>query len=245
MSTYSTGLRTELQVTGENSGTWGTITNNNFSQVFEFAIAGVYAVPAITTGTSTTLTNADGPQTQAANQARNNQLIFTGTVSTAHTVQFPATQKTYGIYNNIAGGAAITARLGATGNTVSIANGKYRMVATDGTNWYDIFSLAGLGEAWIEKDNSDSPYTASDGENIFVDCSAAAVTITLPASPTIGQQVKIIDGTGSAGTNNITVGRNSQNIQGSAADLTISTNSAGISLVFYDASNGWRLKYND
>ena len=60
MVTYSTGLRTELQVTGENSGTWGTITNNNFSQVFEFAIAGVYAVPAITTGTSTTLTNADG-----------------------------------------------------------------------------------------------------------------------------------------------------------------------------------------
>ena len=59
MSTYSTGLSTELQVTGANSGTWGTITNNNFSQVFEFAIAGVYAVPAITTGTSTTLTNAD------------------------------------------------------------------------------------------------------------------------------------------------------------------------------------------
>ena len=52
MPTYSTGLRIELQTTGENSGTWGTITNNNFSQVFEFAIAGVYAVPAITTGTS-------------------------------------------------------------------------------------------------------------------------------------------------------------------------------------------------
>ena len=42
-STFSTGLRIELQTTGENSGTWGTITNNNFSQVFEFAIAGVYA----------------------------------------------------------------------------------------------------------------------------------------------------------------------------------------------------------
>ena len=53
MSTYSTGLRTELQVNGENSGTWGTITNNNFSQVFEFAIAGVYS-KAITTGTATT-----------------------------------------------------------------------------------------------------------------------------------------------------------------------------------------------
>ena len=61
MVTYSTGLRTELQVTGENSGTWGTITNNNFSQVFEFAIAGVYAVPALTTGTGITLTMPTDP----------------------------------------------------------------------------------------------------------------------------------------------------------------------------------------
>ena len=245
MVTYSTGLRTELQVTGENSGTWGTITNNNFSQVFEFAIAGVYAVPAITTGTSTTLTNADGPDTAANNQARQNTLLFSGTVSTTHTVQFPATQKTYGLYNNISGGADISARLGATGNTVTITNGKYRMVATDGTNWYDIFSLAGLGESWVEKDDGDSPYTASDGDNIFVDCSSDVVTITLPASPTIGMQVKVIDGTGSAGTNNITIDGGAEKVQGDAADMTISTNSAGVSLVYYDSTNGWRLKYND
>ena len=245
MVTYSTGLRTELQVTGENSGTWGTITNNNFSQVFEFAIAGVYAVPAITTGTSTTLSNADGPDTAANNQARQNTLLFSGTVSTTHTVQFPATQKTYGLYNNISGGADISARLGATGNTVTITNGKYRMVATDGTNWYDIFSLAGLGESWVEKDDGDSPYTASDGDNIFVDCSSDVVTITLPASPTIGMQVKVIDGTGSAGTNNITIDGGAEKVQGDAADMTISTNSAGVSLVYYDSTNGWRLKYND
>ena len=245
MSTYSTGLRIELQTTGANSGTWGTITNNNFSQVFEFAIAGVYAVPAITTGTSTTLSNGDGPQTQANNQARQNTLLFSGTVSTTHTVQFPATEKTYGIYNNISGGADISARLGATGNTLTISNGKYRLVATDGTNWYDIFSLAGLGETWVAKTNSDSPYTASAGDNIFCDCSTGAITITLPASPSIGHQVKIIDGDGNAGTNNITVGRNSEKIQGASSDLTISTNNAGISLVYYDTDNGWRLKYND
>ena len=240
-STYSTGLRIELQTSGENSGTWGTITNNNFSQVFEYSIAGVYS-KAITTGTSTTLTNNDGPQSQANNEARQNQLIFTGTVSTTHTVQFPATQKTYGIYNNISGGADISARLGATGNTLTVTNGKYRMVATDGTNWYDIFSLAGLGEAWQDKSGA---YTASDGDNLFVDTSGGAVTITLPASPSIGAQVKIIDSHGTSATNNITVGRNSQKIQGSAADLTISTNRAGIALVFYDSDNGWLLKYND
>jgi len=240
-STYSTGLRIELQTTGENSGTWGTITNNNFSQVFEFAIAGVYS-KAITSGTETTLTNNDGPQTQANNEARQNQIIFTGTVSTTHTVQFPATQKTYGLYNNISGGADISARLGATGNTVTITNGKYRLVSTDGTNWYDIFTLAGLGEAWIEKSGN---YTASAGDNIFVDTSGGAVTITLPAGPSIGDQVKIIDSHGTAATNNITVGRNSQKIQRSAADLTISTNGAGIALVYYDSDNGWLLKYND
>ena len=240
-STYSTGLRIELQATGENSGTWGTITNNNFSQVFEFAIAGVYAKTLSGTG-PTTLTNADGPQSQANNEARQNQIIFSGTISTTHIVQFPTTQKTYGLYNNIAGGADVTARLGASGNTLTITNGKYRLVSTDGTNWYDIFTLAGLGEAWLDKSGN---YTASAGDNIFVDTSGTTVTITLPSSPSIGDQVKIIDSHGTFGTNNLTIGRNSQKIQGTAADLTVSTSGAGLALVFYDSDNGWRLKYND
>ena len=243
VSTYSTGLRTELQVTGENSGTWGTITNSNFTQVFEFAIAGVYAKTL--TDADTTLTNTDGPQTQANNESRQNTLILSGTLTAVRVVQFPATQKTYMIYNNTGGGYALTLRLGAGGNTMSVVNGKMSIVATDGTNWYDVFSLAGLGESWVEKTDSDSPYTATDGDNIFVDCSAAVVTVTLPASPSIGNQVKIIDGTGSAATYNITVGRNSEKIQGAASDLTISTNNAGISLVYYDSDEGWRLKYND
>ena len=241
MVTYSTGLRTELQVTGENSGTWGTITNNNFSQVFEFAIAGVYDVPAITTGTSTTLTNADGPDTAANNQARQNQLIFTGTVSTTHTVQFPATQKTYGIYNNITGGADISARLGAGGNTLTITNGKYRLVSTDGTDWYDILSLAGLDETWtLVADGT----TLTAGQNAFANTNAGTITYTLPLSPSIGDQCKIVD-LGNAATNNITINRNSEPIQGVAGNMTISTDSAAISLVYSNATYGWRLKYND
>ena len=241
MVTYSTGLRTELQVTGENSGTWGTITNNNFSQVFEFAIAGVYAVPAITTGTSTTLTNADGPATQANNQARNNQLIFTGTVSTTHTIQFPATAKTYGLYNNIGGGADISARLGAGGNTLTITNGKYRLVSTDGTDWYDILSLAGLDETWtLVADGT----TLTAGQNAFANTNAGTVGYTLPLSPSIGDQCKVVD-LGNAATNNITIARNSELIQGVDADMTISTDSAAISLVYSNATYGWRLKYND
>jgi len=147
MVTYSTGLRTELQVTGENSGTWGTITNNNFSQVFEFAIAGVVAV-ACGDAAVTTLTNVDGPQTQANNQARNKHIRLTGSHSAVRIAQFPATQKVYLISNattdaGSSGPYAMTCRLGATGNTISIENGATRLASTDGTNWYDVFAVMG------------------------------------------------------------------------------------------------------
>ena len=94
MSTYSTSLRIELQVNGENSGTWGTITNNNFSQSIEFAIAGIVSV-ACGDAAVTTLTNADGPQSQSANQARNSHIRLTGAHGAIRIAQFPATQKVY------------------------------------------------------------------------------------------------------------------------------------------------------
>ena len=146
-STYSTSLRIELQTTGENSGTWGTITNSNFSQSLEFSIAGYVAV-ACGNSAVTTLTNTDGPQSAANNQARNAFIDLTGAHSAIRIAQFPATQKTYIIRNATTDSAssgpyAMTARLGATGNTISIQNGATRFVATDGTNWFDLFSTMG------------------------------------------------------------------------------------------------------
>jgi hypothetical protein len=146
-STYSTSLRIELQATGANSGTWGTITNNNFSQSLEFAIAGVVNV-ACGDAAVTTLTNADGPQSQANNQARNAHIRLTGAHGAVRIAQFPATQKIYLITNattdsGSSGPYAMTVRLGASGNTLSIANGATRLVATDGTNWYDVFAAGG------------------------------------------------------------------------------------------------------
>ena len=146
-STYSTSLRIELQGSGENSGTWGTITNNNFSQSLEFSIAGIVNV-ACGDNAVTTLTNADGPQSQANNQARNAHIRLTGAHGAVRIAQFPATQKVYLITNattdsGSSGPYAMTVRLGASGNTLSIANGATRLVATDGTNWYDVFAAGG------------------------------------------------------------------------------------------------------
>jgi len=87
-----------------------------------------------------------------------------------------------------------------------------------------------------------SAFTAVAGEGYFINTTSAAITVTLPASPTQGDEVSIIDYAGTADTNNITVGRNSENIQGSAADLTVSVERAAFTLVYADSTQGWLLK---
>jgi len=87
-------------------------------------------------------------------------------------------------------------------------------------------------------------YTAVAGEGIFANTTSGAWTLTLPASPTIGDEVSVVDYAGTFDTNNLTVGRNSQKIQGTAADLTVATERAGFTLAFTDATQGWLLKNN-
>ena len=175
-STYSTSLRIELQASGANSGTWGTITNNNFSQSLEFSIAGVVNV-ACGDSAVTTLTNADGPQSQANNQARNAHIRLTGAHGAVRIAQFPATQKVYLITNattdsGSSGPYAMTCRLGASGNTLSIANGTTRLVSTDGTNWYDVFSLGGSydlqGQALVLDADADTTIDAPTDDQIDI-----------------------------------------------------------------------------
>jgi len=83
--------------------------------------------------------------------------------------------------------------------------------------------------------------TASHGERLIVDSAAASRTITLPANPSFGNWVRIIDGSGNTATNAMTVARNGTNINGNAADMTVNTNRAGFGLVYYEATNGWIL----
>lgn len=73
---------------------------------------------------------------------------------------------------------------------------------------------------------------------------STAVTLTLPSSASLGDEIRIIDGTGNAATNNITVARNGHNIMGAASDLIINLNASGIGLVYYNASRGWILIEN-
>ena len=66
--------------------------------------------------------------------------------------------------------------------------------------------------------------------------------MTLPASPSLGDEVTLVDYAGTFDTNNLTVGRNSEKIEGTAADLTVSVERAAFTLVYTDSTQGWLLK---
>ena len=87
-----------------------------------------------------------------------------------------------------------------------------------------------------------SGFTAVAGEGYFCNTTSGAFTATLPGSATIGDEISFIDYAGTFDSNNLTIGRNSHNIQGSAADLTVSTERAGFTLVYVDSTQGWLLK---
>ncbi len=101
------------------------------------------------------------------------------------------------------------------------------------------------GASWqAVKVTGDSPVSGVAGAGYFMNTTSGAITLTLPGSPTIGDEIAVVDYAGTFDTNNLTVARNGKNIQGSAADLTVATERAGFTLVFTDNTQGWLLKNN-
>ena len=124
------------------------------------------------------------------------------------------------------GTSVVLAEGADSGNTLTISKYGYGTTTTS--------SVA----TWTER---SSTATASAGEKLFIDCSSGVVTVTLPASPDMGSEVRVIDATGNAATNNITIGRNGSKINGADSDLTLDINRAAIGLVYYNTAQGWIL----
>lgn len=95
------------------------------------------------------------------------------------------------------------------------------------------------GSAGYVYQGINSSSTAIAGVRYLVDSSGGAVTLTLPSSASLGDEIGVIDATGSAGTNNITVARNGGKIEGASSDLTVSTNRSAFTLVYYNSTQGW------
>ena len=99
-------------------------------------------------------------------------------------------------------------------------------------------ALNGSLKRWTAK---TANYTAVAGDRILADTSGGAWTLTLPAAPAVGDEIHILDSTASFDSNNLTVARNSLKIQVLTADLTLTTESTGIGLVYMSSTYGWRV----
>ena len=108
----------------------------------------------------------------------------------------------------------------------------------NGTQWTGL----GGGNPWA---STSSSITVAANDRYFVDTSGGAKTITLPASPQVGDQVSLLDLAGTFDTNNLTIGRNSLKIMGQTADMTIAVEDAAIQLVYTGSTYGWKLTQNN
>jgi hypothetical protein len=127
----STSLKLTVQATGENSGTWGQITNTNLL-ILEQAIGG-YDALGITSGATLTFTNG------ALSNGKNQVLKLTGTIGGAVNVIVPdSVEKTYVIDNATSGAFTVTVKTtSGTGVTWAAADKGTKMVYSDGTNVVD------------------------------------------------------------------------------------------------------------
>ena len=131
-----------------------------------------------------------------------------------------------------------------TGNVTADRFLKVESVSGSGATGVGQLSFAEVSGGTSWQAVKTTSFTASAGEGYFINTTSGAITMTLPASPTIGDEVVFIDYAGTFDTNALTVGRNSEKISGSAADLTVSTERAANTLVYTDGTQGWLLKNN-
>jgi len=143
-----------------------------------------------------------------------------------------------------------------------------RIKIWSGTEWVDVGVLAAYPEGYItdtELATALNPYidttelnaaltnykqeinvtvnsniTMQSGYRYFVDTSAAR-TLTLPASPAIGNEILVFDASGTAATNNITILRNGNKINGLTEDAIIDVDKSAAVLIYTGSTLGWRL----
>jgi len=226
----SANLKLTVQATGENSGTWGQITNTNLL-ILEQAIGGFTTFNITNAARSLTFTNG------ALSDGKNEVIKLTGTLASNLTVSVPnSVEKTY-IVEDACNHANFTLTFKtASGTGVALCEGHSYTLYSDGTN----IVKAGELKQWRAISAAE---TVQPGAQLLVNTNGGAVTVTLPASPSAGDEVAFIDQGYDFNTNALTVGRNSSNIANAASDLVVNTQGAGFCLVFSgDATTGWTYK---
>ena len=234
-STYSTDTKLELITTGEKAGQWGGITNTNL-QILEQVASGVLDVD-MASG-SVTLLLTDG----ATSNGKNQYLRLYGTLTANRTITMPSgSDRVWIMKDDTDRNGTNKYTLGvltASGTTQPIPVGATVLCRSNGTQTL----ITILDRGAISINNTYSPYTAVAGDQIFVDTTSAVATVNLPASPSVGDEVTIIDSRNYFASNAVTVGRNGSPINNGTSDATLNTNAMAATFIYVDATCGWNYK---
>jgi hypothetical protein len=132
-SSYSTDLKLELMVTGENSGTWGDKTNTNLNLIDQ-AISGYQAISIAGGAQTTTLAMSNA----SISNARNMVLEFTGAITGNQIVQIPDGISKYYILKNSTTGAFTVTFKTQSGTGITLTQGYLTAAYSNGTNIYNV-----------------------------------------------------------------------------------------------------------
>ena len=237
-SSTSTDLKLEIITTGEKAGQWGGITNTNL-QILEQGSSGVEDID-LASG-SVTLLLTDG----AISNGKNAYLRLYGTLGGDRTLTMPSGSGVTRVWiikdDTVRGTSNRTLSvLTASGTAQPIPPGSTVLCRSNGTE--TVTSIIEKGYATIT--DSNSPYAAVAGAQIFANTTANPIEIDLPSSPAVGDEVTVIDTRGTFNSNNLTLDRNGQPINSGTSNLVLSTAGQAITLVYVDSTRGWAYKTN-
>ena len=186
-SSFSTDLKLELMVTGENAGTWGTKTNTNLN-LLQQAIAGFQSI-SIAGGAQTTALTMDNA---AISNARNAVIKLTGTITGNQVVTVPnGIEKTYIIENGTTGAFTVEFKTASgTGVTFGTTDKSTKILFVDGTNVIDTGTVSLTGVQTLTNKTLTAPIldeiNDSNGneEIIFATTASAVNEITITNAAT-------------------------------------------------------------
>jgi hypothetical protein len=178
-----------------------------------------------TTATGTVLTLSDSANTTTVNLIIDNQKEVRFRETTANGTNY------IGLKAPASVSADLTFTLPSTDGTAG------QVLTTNGSGVLS-FATPASGIAW-QSSVKTSGFTAVAGEGYFCNTTSSAFTITLPASPSAGQQVAVVDYAGTFDTNNLTINPNSNKLEGGTANLILSGEREGVLLVYIDSTQGW------
>ena len=234
-SSTSSDLKLELITTGEKSGTWGTITNTNL-QILEQAASGYISLAVGSGDVALSLAN------HATANGKNLYYKLTGTLTANRSVTMPDSAERVFIVEDATTRSASNYTLTVktvSGTGLALPVGSTTVLYSDGTNITGKLQTKGYY-------TPTTTYTTVNGDQVLIDTSGGgigtAITINLPASPAIGNEVTFIDSGNNLASNNLTIGRNSSNINGTGSDLVVSANASAFTLVYVNATRGWVYK---